>query len=813
MRRMRWWVIAAALLAVAVAGAGRAPGQTSECASLGEAANWDVFANGDLTMSNTTLAGRAAARGTVTVSQISVGGQTPSGLDLVAGGDLKTNGGGGTVNGDVRYGGTRPDPTALTITGTATQGAPPFSFPAQFTDLAVLSSSLGEKPDTAGAGYAVNPYSHAIEFAAPGAGLNVINLDGTKLATAAGVVITAAATATVLINVTGPPSLSVPLGYTALSGGIAATRVLWNLSGVQDFTLSGNGQWEGTLLAPSTTVRKTGGGQNWDGQVIAASADINSLTVLHAQFAGCLPAPRPLPTPAPDLDIAGLCVEKLGRLVVRLRNRETHAVNTVAWADRDSAVSGTVDLPASSDHYFAVDGGAGHTIVATKGDTEVSTTPVSRACAGTIRVTKRVLGTGPGGAWPIGVFAPNEDLVQRDDLADGESFSVTVPGGFATGVSVPIGEAPSGVAYSVRELDTRGAIVTISRYPVMVTDSPADQPIDVLVSNDCGAGAACATPTPEPTVTPSPTPTVTPTPIPTTTPTVTPAPTVAPEPTPTVFPDQPVLPPGAPDAPVGPDLVPGAPPAADLAVTNEATPQRLLVGQIVSSVSRVRNQGTRPANGVVARELPQYPNTRAAQVARVVSLSVTRGTCTHRRPIRCELGTLRPNQVVTIRARSEVRLAGRLESVIFASGTTPETNTTNNQGVSRLIVTHRPFRLRVRVSAPPIGSVGSALSYRVSVTPSSSARAVRLCTRVPPSFTGVRAAHTFRYRRLLCRNFAGVAAGASPGFVVRAVPAAGGSIRLPAVGFAPDAVNTARGSERVRIGRVACAAVARRSAC
>src|SRR3954466_3559022 len=117
---MRAWAIAAALSAVVAAAAVRAPAQTGGCASLGEAASWDVFSNGDLTMSNTTLAGRAAAAGTVTVSQIDIGGQTQSGLDLVAGGDLQTNGGGGTAHGDVRHGGTRPAPTDLTITGTAT---------------------------------------------------------------------------------------------------------------------------------------------------------------------------------------------------------------------------------------------------------------------------------------------------------------------------------------------------------------------------------------------------------------------------------------------------------------------------------------------------------------------------------------------------------------------------------------------------------------------------------------------------------------------------------------------------------------------
>jgi hypothetical protein len=202
----------------------------------------------------------------------------------------------------------------------------------------------------------------------------------------------------------------------------------------------------------------------------------------------------------------------------------------------------------------------------------------------------------------------------------------------------------------------------------------------------------------------------------------------------------------------------------------------------------------------------------ADRVAHVLRVSATRGTCRGPRPVRCRLGNLQPGQAVTIRARTRVLVPGRLQSVIFASGTSPETNTTNNQGVAGLRVTPARLRLRVRVAAPAFGRVGTALSYRVSVTPSRGARAVRLCARVPASFTGATAAGAVRRGGSLCRTFARVAAGATAGFAVRAVPAAGGPIALPAVARAPGAAR-ARGTGRARVGVVACAATAGRPRC
>src|SRR5262249_30831347 len=148
-----------------------------------------------------------------------------------------------TVNGDVRYR-TAPFTGVVLNGGTATQGDPPngLDFDKEFTDLAALSDHLATLPTTTGANVVLQPWG-ALEFTGATASLNVINVDGSQLASAAGVTISAPA-GTLVINVTAPPTgqLTVPLGYmNPPSGGITNRQVLWNFIGVTTFTFTGNG--------------------------------------------------------------------------------------------------------------------------------------------------------------------------------------------------------------------------------------------------------------------------------------------------------------------------------------------------------------------------------------------------------------------------------------------------------------------------------------------------------------------------------------------------------------------------------------------
>jgi hypothetical protein len=92
----------------------------------------------------------------------------------------------------------------------------------------------------------------------------------------------------------------------------------------------------------------------------------------------------------------------------------------------------------------------------------------------------------------------------------------------------------------------------------------------------------------------------------------------------------------------------------------------------------------------------------------------------------------------------------------------------------------------VRVDAPATGRVGTRLSYRVTVTGAgrAGADAARVCTRVPASFTATRAPGTFRYQGMRCLDVRGLGRGQRRSFLVYAVPAGHGTIRVPALAAA-----------------------------
>ena len=105
-------VLVGCLAVIATSLARRAHAGDPGCASLGNAAAFVVFSDGAFNSSQasgTSISGRIAAAGDVTLDGISVspaaGDSTPT---VVAGGDFiagRTTGHGGTLNGGVQYGG------------------------------------------------------------------------------------------------------------------------------------------------------------------------------------------------------------------------------------------------------------------------------------------------------------------------------------------------------------------------------------------------------------------------------------------------------------------------------------------------------------------------------------------------------------------------------------------------------------------------------------------------------------------------------------------------------------------------------------
>jgi hypothetical protein len=276
-------------------------------------------------------------------------------------------------------------------------------------------------------------------------------------------------------------------------------------------------------------------------------------------------------------------------------------------------------------------------------------------------------------------------------------------------------------------------------------------------------------------------------------------------------PDQPTLPPGSPDPPSGPDLN-GDTSGADLAITHHVTSARLRVGGIAKSVTVVRNLGSQPATGVVAREIPQFRAKQANSVAHVLSLTTTAGTCTQRRPVRCSLGTLAPGAKVTIRTRTDVLVARALRSVVVVSSDTAETNTANNIAVADVLATSAKQSIHTRISAPPTGSVGRVLTYRVSVVGGqpSGAESVRLCTTPPSSLVQVRAPGTFRFRGQYCRDYTRLRRGQSVSFVVHGSPSATGRLRAVARATAVEVARASRVTAHILVGAaVACPASVR----
>ncbi len=759
MRRSR------AVLAVAVAllaGAYTSTARAADCASLGQAAGYDVFSNGVYEASNTTLPGRAAAAGDITVSQISIGASVTGGYDLVSGGDI--TGSGGTVSGDVRYAGELHADQTFNITGARSHGDPPFSFADEFAQLAQLSAELGERGSTPGTNVSLNPYSSALELTTTDASrpLYVFNIAGDTLAQAAGFNISLPAGSTAVINVTGPSVVVTQAQYMNLNG-ISATHIVWNFVRVSDFTLGGSVAWQGTLLAPNTTVTVTGN-QNLNGQAIAKEAHLNHLTILRAPFAGCLPPP---PDAKPEL--VALCVDSAGHMSFRVRHTGTRDIRDATWDDLDSAQSGSFTIFAGQDRYFSLDAGDGrpHTVRLSAGSHTLEATGQPRACSARITVTQRIVGTSPGGTW-TNVLSGAAGVLRSEALGPNESFTEEVPGGYVDG-SVAIGQIPGGTVYEVTQPDPRGGTTTISQSPITVTDGELAE-VTVLTLYRV-------------------------------TPPINPTPTPTPEPPTIVEPGQPTLPPGAPDPPSGPDLTSGG--DADLAVVHTVSPRRFLVGDLLTITIRVRNLGSVASTGAVLRELPQYPGTRANQVARILSLKSSQGSCRRARPARCALGTVRPGQLITLRAQARVLVPGALHSVLWVSGTTEESNTTNNESIADLTSLRGPTSLRVRVSAPPTGRVGARYGYRVTISGEASSGA-RLCTRIPSGFSAHRAPGTFVYDGMRCRDYSSLAGSRS--FTVSGVPTAGGTVVLPARGTAVGSATIARDRAPARITVAACAA-------
>ncbi len=772
-------VCAAMVIAGLWAGASAA---ASDCASLGQAANFAVFSDGAFNSSETSgtsVSGRIAAAGDVTLDgDLIAPANGDSSPTITAGGNFtagKTTGAGGTVNGGVTYGGTSSVGSNFVINGGLTRAQPPFSFDTEFQSLKELSASVADLPQSPGA--TVSLAYGALTLTGTASGLNVFTVDATQLAQAAGIVINLTQPgATALINVNTATILTIGPQYMTLSGAAAAAGIMWNLPLATGFNVTRGVAWQGTILAPNADVTGLNHPQ-LSGQLIAASVPDSSWVINRVKYTGCLP--EPAGPPDTTLTLTPLCIDAHGVLNMRLRNAGD-TTRHVTWIDLTGSDSGSFDVPAHNDFFFYVRGGGAASVIrATSGTTTVQTNGTGAHCEGQITVQLLTDGDAPAGqTWDVHLTdGDNGSVSSVLTLASGESGTTTVPGGYVGGAAA-IDEVVGGAMYTISVEDPHGALSTsISLNPVTILDGQ-NEFVTVTLVYATGGGPGTGPPVEPPTV-----------------------------------PEQPTLPPGNPEPPPGPGLDNGNS-GADLGITHQITPARLRVGGTIVTVSRITNLGPQPAVGAVAREIPQYHPAQANRVAHVLSLTTSKGTCTQRRPVRCSLGTLAPGATVTVRTRTRVLVVAALRSIVVVSSETQDTNMTNNMAEAN-VTTLSNAAVHAQISAPASGRVAAPLNYRVfaSLGRGSPPGAVRLCTTPPHSFVQVHVPGTFKYKGVYCRNDAFVRAGQSVSFLVSAFPSATGRVTPTVRATAVGAARESRASADILIaGPSACSAAKRPTA-
>ncbi len=767
--------------------------EAQECVGLGTAAPYDVFTRGNYTVANTQIQGRVAAGGDVSVASYGIGtllSPDPARADLIAGGSL-TASNAQAANGSVTFA-TTLSGTISTPHGTLTRAPAPFSFDEAFSNLALLSAQLAELPPN---GTISGPTYGALQLTGGDAARNVFSITAAQLQSAQQIQIRVPFGSTTIVNVSGAtystatlPTTSisfwngssyVQLGETAPSPQLEALRraLLWNFPLATRVQIGPNLAWQGSLLAPGPALAFQGSTQ-LVGQIIAASLAGDG-TDISRSFEGCLP-----PAPTHNLSLVALCRDPVtNRTSLRLRNTGTDAV-AVTWGDADSAQTGAFRAGAGDDRFFSVaDGEQPHRITVVAAGESVSAATSSTPCGGTVLISKVTSGSGtpPPGPWRIEIDGSSGFSGEAELLA-GQSQSFAVPGTYQDG-SAPIGGVVGGYTYTVSEPDPLGAVATVSHLPVTITDGQSEA---VVVGNAYSADGGGAQPGEEgggEDLIPE-----------------------LPEPgEPVVTPPQPEVLPGAPGPLPGPNLHAShsAAAGADLAVSETISPTRTTVGGVVTASVTVRNQGNQPAPGVVVRELPQRDPANPSRVVQIVSVDSGMFRCTRTRPVQCELGTLAAGEQVTIRGRGRLLVSGLLKSVVLATTTAPETNTTNNFGTAAVLsqAAIQPLYVSVRVPSPL--SAGEPTHYRVSVAAGrSGVSAVRLCQSPSPGLLVDSAPGTLRDGGKLCIDIDRLRPHQSRGFTVNAVAVAafaGHTVVLPASADSPGRSAPVRGGAATRI--------------
>lgn len=198
--------------------------------------------------------GAIAAGGDVTLSNVSVNGESQQPLAIVVGGVLSVTN--GTIYGDVAYGAEPPQLHSVTLTGQLHPELP-VDFAELREGLLAMSDSLGS---AAALGAAVLNYSQ-LTLSGTDPELNVFDVDSSVLSQATGITLSVPTASAALINVRGVHVTLQNLQVTL--NGFPRSSLLWNFPDASELTLR-SVSFPGSVLAPTagwSTRRKACFGQ------------------------------------------------------------------------------------------------------------------------------------------------------------------------------------------------------------------------------------------------------------------------------------------------------------------------------------------------------------------------------------------------------------------------------------------------------------------------------------------------------------------------------------------------------------------------
>jgi choice-of-anchor A domain-containing protein/uncharacterized repeat protein (TIGR01451 family) len=313
-------LVAFLVFAVAVLAVRAAPGQASArqtCGSdvLGTAQGYNLFVQHDYGATSTSVEGSVAAGGNVTINSYSVGGgltASSSRVDLIAGGNLTSGGGGASAaNGSVTYAGTLQG-TISTPYGTLTQASPPFDFGSQFSSLRTTSTTLGGLTPN---GSAAGP-SYAFELTGTSTTTNVFTIEASVLQQAQVIKIHVPLGSSTLVNVTGDsyssarfPTAAIqfwdgstyvqPGRQTSSEAATLRSNLLWNFPTATNVQIGPSIGWQGSILAPRAAVSFQSSTDLF-GSLIAESLANGNGSAWNVSYTGCIALPPAAPVAVDD---------------------------------------------------------------------------------------------------------------------------------------------------------------------------------------------------------------------------------------------------------------------------------------------------------------------------------------------------------------------------------------------------------------------------------------------------------------------------------------------------------------------------------